>query len=402
MVPDARNQFPPDGKPDILISSTMRKRTDFILIAMALALSVATFSCRKEDYILDGEETVINPWDSISGDITGFYLLNEGNMGSNKASLDYYDYSDGTYYRNIYGERNPNEVKDLGDVGNDLKIYGGKLWAVINCSNYVEIMDVSTAEHIGKIAVPNCRYLAFKDGYAYVSAYAGPVEIDSDARIGFIAKIDTASLRIVDSCIVGYQPEEMAVIGNKLYVANSGGYRAPDYDSTVSVIDLGSFEEMYKIDVGINLDKIEPDNYGNLYVSSRGDHYTVPSRTFIIDTRTDKVTDTLDLLPNSTMTLAGDSLYVLSSEYNYITGRHEISYAIWNTATKSIVTRNFIKANIDEQVVWCLEYFPPEKNPSRLQEIKKERRETKIKAEENPFKEVLVKEREKREAAAKK
>ena len=93
---------------------------------MALALSVATFSCRKEDYILDGEETVINPWDSISGDITGFYLLNEGNMGSNKASLDYYDYSDGTYHRNIYGERNPNEVKDLGDVGNDLKIYGGK------------------------------------------------------------------------------------------------------------------------------------------------------------------------------------------------------------------------------------------------------------------------------------
>lgn len=350
MVPDARNQFPPDGKPDILISSTMRKRTDFILIAMALALSVATFSCRKEDYILDGEETVINPWDSISGDITGFYLLNEGNMGSNKASLDYYDYSDGTYYRNIYGERNPNEVKALGDVGNDLKIYGGKLWAVINCSNYVEIMDVSTAEHIGKIAVPNCRYLAFKDGYAYVSAYAGPVEIDSDARIGFIAKIDTASLRIVDSCIVGYQPEEMAVIGNKLYVANSGGYRAPDYDSTVSVIDLGSFEEMYKIDVGINLDKIEPDNYGNLYVSSRGDHYTVPSRTFIIDTRTDKVTDTLDLLPNSTMTLAGDSLYVLSSEYNYITGRHEISYAIWNTATKSIVTRSFIKDGTEKKI----------------------------------------------------
>ena len=69
---------------------------------------------------------------------------------------------------------------------------------------------------------------------------------------------------------------------------------------------------------------------------------------------------------------------------------------------EAISTRNFIKANIDEQVVWCLEYFPPEKNPSRLQEIKKERRETKIKAEENPFKEVLVKERENREAAAKK
>lgn len=329
---------------------TMDKgRTTIRIIIAATALAMtALASCRKEDYILPSEGITVNPWDSISGNIRGFFLLNEGNMGSNKASLDYYDYSEGIYHRNIFGEINPDEVKDLGDVGNDLKIYGGKLWAVINCSNYVEVMDVSTAKHLGKIAVPNCRYLAFKDGYAYVSAYAGPVEMDSDARIGFVAKIDTLSLRIVDSCIVGYQPEEMAVIGNKLYVANSGGYRAPDYDSTVSVIDLGTFEEMYKINTGINLDKIEPDNYGNLYVSSRGDHYTIPSRTFIIDTRTDKVTDTLDLLPNSTMTLAGDSLYVLSSEYNYITGKHEISYAIWNTATKSIVTRNFIKDGTED------------------------------------------------------
>ena len=62
------------------------------------------------------------------------------------------------------------------------------------------------------------------------------------------------------------------------------------------------------------------------------------------------MTDTLDLLPNSTMTLAGDSLYVLSSEYNYITGRHEISYAIWNTATKSIVTRSFIKDGTEKKI----------------------------------------------------
>lgn len=114
-----------------------------------------------------------------------FFLLNEGNMGTNQASLDYYDYETGVYTRNIYGERNPYEVKDLGDVGNDIQIYGDKLWAVINCSNYVEVMDVNTAKHITKIAIPNCRYLAFKDKYAYVSAYAGPVQIAPDARIGY-------------------------------------------------------------------------------------------------------------------------------------------------------------------------------------------------------------------------
>lgn len=315
-----------------------------------LLLSMAVFSCRKEDIILPSEPNVVNPWDTVTGDIYGFFLLNEGNMGSNKASLDFYDYSTGTYIRNIYGERNPNEVKDLGDVGNDIKIYGNKLWAVINCSNYVEVMDVSTVRHLTKIAIPNCRYLAFKDRYAYVSAYAGPVKIDPNARIGFVAKIDTASFEVVDSCIVGYQPEEMAIVGNKLYVANSGGYRVPNYDRTVSVINLDTFEEMYKIDVAINLHRLEPDRYGDLYVSSRGDYYNVASKTFIIDTERDVVTDTLHLLPNSNMTLCGDSLYVYSTEFSYITNKWTVSYAILDTRTEKVVTRNFITDGTDDAI----------------------------------------------------
>lgn len=306
--------------------------------------------CRGENPVLPSEPVEVNPWDTVSGDIYGFFLLNEGNMGSNKASLDYYDYTTGVYTRNIYGERNPNEVKDLGDVGNDIKIYGNKLYAVINCSNYVEVMDLQTLKHITKIAVPNCRYLAFKDRYCYVSAYAGPVKIDPNARIGMVVKIDTASLEVVDSCIVGYQPEEMAVVGEKLYVANSGGYRVPDYDSTVSVIDLVTFSEMYKIPVGINLHRLEPDHYGNLYVSSRGDYYNVPSKTFIIDTKTDVCTDTLHLLPNTNMTLHGDSLYVYSTEFSYLTNDWTVSYAILNTRTKAVVSRNFISDGTDQNI----------------------------------------------------
>ena len=43
-------------------------------------------------------------------------MLNEGNMGSNKCTLDFFfDYTKGTYYRNIYAEINPNVVKkELG------------------------------------------------------------------------------------------------------------------------------------------------------------------------------------------------------------------------------------------------------------------------------------------------
>lgn len=327
-------------------------RNIFINLFTIAAITAAIFatSCRKGNYIVPSEDVEVNPGDKVTGDIYGFFLLNEANMGSNKASIDYYNYETGVYTRNVYGERNPYEVKDLGDVGNDIKIYGNKLWSVINCSNYVEVMDLTTAKHLAKIAVPNCRYVEFKDGYAYVSAYAGPVQIDPNARIGYVAKIDTATYEVVGECIVGYQPEEIAIVDDKLYVANSGGYRVPNYDHTVSVIDLVTFKELYKIDVGINLHRIEPDNYGNLYVSSRGDYYGIPSKTFIIDTKTDKVTDTLHILPNSNMTLCRDSLFVYSTEWSYVTKEWSVAYAIVDTRTKKVITRNFIKDGTDKHI----------------------------------------------------
>ena len=150
----------------------------------------------------------------------------------------------------------------------------------------------------------NCRYIVFQDGYAYVSSYAGPVNIDPTARLGYVAKVDTATMQIVDTCTVGYQPEEMVIAGNKLYVANSGGYRVPNYDRTVSGHRPDDLNRNKKDRRGLNLHRLELDRYGNIYVSSRGDYYDTPSKTYVIDSRTDEVTDILHLLPNSNMTLA--------------------------------------------------------------------------------------------------
>ena len=125
--------------------------------------------------------------------------------------LIFYDSTTGKYHRNIYAERNPSVVKELGDVGNDLQIYGDKLYAVINCSNFIEVMDVETAQHLGQINVTNCRYITFNDGKAYVSSYAGPVGIDPNARPGKVVEVDTTSLAVTREVVVGYQPEEMVI-----------------------------------------------------------------------------------------------------------------------------------------------------------------------------------------------
>ena len=313
------------------------------LLYIILALSMLLTACRTDDIIIyaEDEDTGVK---AVTSEVIGMYILNEGNMGSNKCTLDYLDLSgnDSTihYNRNIFAERNPNEVKELGDVGNDIKIYGSRLWLVINCSNKVEVCRAADAVKIGKVDIPNCRYVTFDGGYAYVSSYVGPVAIDGDAPRGRVYKVDTLTLQKVDSVVVGYQPEEMAVVGGRLYVANSGGYRVPDYDKTVSVVDLASFTEERQIDVAVNLHRCRADKYGQLWVSTRGDYYDNPSglcRLESDDNGQMQLKGKLEM-PISDMCIVGDSLYYLGTEFNYTTMNYDQSIGIINVRTHEIIT----------------------------------------------------------------
>lgn len=322
-------------------------KTRHLIIMLTVMLLAA---CRGEDEVL-----IPSTWTQVAPpantrEVKGFYLLNEGNMGSNKCTLDFFDCTTGYYRENIYAETNPSVPLELGDVGNDMQVYGSKLYAVINCSNFIEVMDKANARHIGEIKIPNCRYIVFHGKYAYVSSYAGPVQIDPNARLGYVAKVDTATLKVVAECTVGYQPDEMAVVGNKLYVANSGGYRVPDYDRTVSVIDLETFTETKKIDVAINLHRIKADSDGFLWVSSRGDYYSVGSDLFVIDSRTDEVVDRLGIAATE-LCIDDDKLYLYSTEYSYVNKEEwSISYALIDTKTRKVMTRNFITDGTEKEI----------------------------------------------------
>lgn len=317
---------------------------------LLLLVSLLLASCRKEKEVYPAEVITVVPPDSTvlvdsvseGARIIGFYLLNEGNMGSNKATLDYFDFTTGNYHRNIYADANPSVPKEMGDVGNDIKVYGSKLYAVINCSNKVEVMDKYTAKRLGQINIPNCRYIQFHEGYAYVTSYAGPVEINPDyEQIGYVAKVDTTSFQVVDRCLVGFQPDELEIVGNKIYVANSGGYMVPNYESTVSVIDIPSFKETKRIEVAANLHRLRADRYGNLWVSSRGDYYEAPSRLYWIDTHTDTFGGELDVAV-SHMHLDGDSLYIYSAEWSYVTMSNVVTFGIVDVGMKRLITRNFL------------------------------------------------------------
>ena len=313
------------------------------------ALVAALAACRDDDEIFIPETvTVASPEYS---DIEGFYLLNEGNMGSNECTLDYYDYTTGVYTRNIYGDADPTVVKELGDVGNDMAIYGSRLYAVINCSNKVEVMNADDCTRIGQVEIPNCRYIKFHEGYAYVTSYAGPVEINPNyEQLGYVAKVDTATLEVVDTCLVGYQPDGIEIVDDKIYVANSGGYMVPNYATTVSVIDLATFAVTGEIEVDINLQYLCCDSYGGLWISSRGDYAEEIPQLYCYDVRKERMVAVLDVAAGD-MWLDGDSIYAVGTSWSNITMSYDqVTYSIVDVNLKEVVCDNFITDGTDESI----------------------------------------------------
>ena len=324
----------------------MKRFSLFYITCLILAV---VSSCREDFYIIpsQNQDTGVAP---TRGNILGMYVLNEGNMGSNKASIDFLDLDENKptvhYLRNIYSERNPNVVKELGDVGNDIKIYGSKLWIVVNVSNKVEVATADSCKRITQINIPNCRYLAFKDGFAYVSSYVGPVKFDKDAPLGMVYKVDTVDFKKKDSVVVGYQPEELCIVDNKLYVANSGGYRAPNYDQTLSEIDLTTFKEIRKIKVGLNPHHCQVDHYGQVWVTSRGNYNDVPSRIYRLYKGRNQLYEVIDSIdtPVSGLSIVGDSLYYYGTAWNNATATNNISYGLINVRTHKIIDTNLFSA----------------------------------------------------------
>ena len=323
----------------------MNKTHSYIILSV---FCMTIVGCREEVSIIEGEEEQHGSTQQTG--FAGFYLLNEGNMGSNKSTIDFYDYTTAIYHRNIYAEANPSIPKELGDVGNDIQIYGNRLYAVINCSNKVEVLDAHTCRRIGQIDVPNCRYLRFHEGFGYLTSYAGPVVIEPEYKQrGYVAKFDTATLTIVDTCHVGFQPDGLEVVAGNIFVANSGGYMVPNYENTLSVIDLQTFSQTQQIPVAVNLHRVCADKYGQLWVSSRGDYYTTPSRLFCIDPITRVVKDTIQTAV-SNFCIVGDSLYFYATEWSYVSMQDSIYYGIIDVRTHKIFQQSLITDGTDKDI----------------------------------------------------
>jgi hypothetical protein len=294
----------------------LKKEIKFCQAAFVLICCVSLCSCEPKQ-------------PDEGGLIFNILVLNEGVWNMNNGSITAYNTSTNEQINDIFSHVNKQQ---LGDVANDILLYGSKVYVAVSISSQICVMDLKSGVLIKQIPITTSgvgnqpRQIASHNGKIYVCCFDGSV-----------LKIDTTSLLIEATEKASRNPDGICVANNKLYVSNSGGLDYPNYDSTVSVFDLSTFTKINRIEVRVNPTLMKTDKKGNVYVVSNGNYDDVSPCLQRINTITDKVEKVFDI-GISIFDIYNDYLYFYT--YDYVSG--STSYQVLDLLQDSIINKNFI------------------------------------------------------------
>jgi len=214
----------------------MKKHALLVFSAVLVAIAAGCTKENASEVTFAGIEVEVG---EQNGSYSKLYILNEGAFPG-LSTLDLLDFNNKKYCTDIFAQANPEVVQGLGNTANDFAVVDGKLWVLLNASNQVAVLHLPDAELERVIEVESPRFATAEGRYVYVTSYAGAVYGAEEAVPGKVYRIDRSSYETA-TVEVGYQPEGLAVLNGKLYVANSGGYNWM-HDNRISVIDLSSFK----------------------------------------------------------------------------------------------------------------------------------------------------------------
>ncbi|MDR2775030.1 MAG: hypothetical protein LBC19_09905 [Tannerella sp.] len=295
----------------------MKKSIELLKVIFCYLVFVYAFSACEEEDPLPATGPVI-PGSH------GVFILNEGTMKGNDAGLSCYNFET--------GELTPDLMNgELGDLAQDMMAYGSKLYIAMSGSSNITVLDMATRQLLKRISVMNGdkprepRYLTAYEGKIYASTYDGNV-----------VRLDTATLTLDNAVAkVGNNPDGIVAVNGKLYVANSGGMQESP-DSTLSVVDVASFQEERKITVGVNPYFVKAGKDGNIYLTYRGNYGDIPGGIQQLDTQTGAVT-ALNINANQKFDLSDDLLYFYNVTYdeNWVS---TAAFGVYNTVTGSLTS----------------------------------------------------------------
>ena len=186
----------------------------------------------------------------------GDYIINEGSFGNSNGSITYVGGS--LVITDVFHEVNS---LPIGDVVTDFDRIGDFGYTVSNNTQKVIVTDGISFKRTSEIT-----------GFSYpremVQVASNVAAVSDGATSGSIKFVDLISKSVFTSVNVGKGPEGMLVNDGKLYVCNSGGW---DIDSTISVVNVGTFQVMQTINVARKPVEIVRTTDGYVWVLCSGE-----------------------------------------------------------------------------------------------------------------------------------
>ncbi len=278
--------------------------------------------------------------DPILSPNASVFILNEGSMSGNNASITLYDPAGETTVADIYRAQNG---RQLGELAQNILAYDSELFVTVSGSRLICRLGNDGKEK-GRLSMAphgDPRYLAAKDGKLYVTVYGTP---------GRVFRLNAATLTIEDSVVVGNNPENIVLSGSKLYVSNAA-YGAGE---TISVIDVASFTVTQTVPVRKNPNDLLAHGPA-VYVISWGENW-----------------DAFDLQQIDTSSLAvrvitkankmaayRNKLYMAYSTTDWGSGETTTTFSTYDPATDQIGSGNFITGDaLSNKTVYMLNIHP--------------------------------------------
>jgi len=318
---------------------------------LCLSIVFVLFSCNDDEKNNTGTEPGITA--------SGVFILNQGLADKNNAGISFLD---------LFAEGTNNYVLDiangfLGDTGQDMIIYGSKLYVSLSGSHYIKVYDVLSRSDIETINVKQ----EGKDPSMPRSLAAYNGKIYATTMDGYVIKVDTTSYVVEAWTPVGPNPEGIAAVTvngkGKLYVANSDGYNWENNyanGKSVSVVDIETFKENSagRIPVGVNPAVLHADSYGNVYVICNGNYADILPSFVKIDTKTNQAKTIEEISPYN-FTISGNLCYFYNSPF---AGNSSLGVGIYNLETQKKITDNFISDNTELKTPYGIGVDPDTKN----------------------------------------
>ncbi len=178
----------------------------------------------------------------------GILVVNEGNFQSGNASMSFLSRLSDTIVHDVFQA----EVhRPLGDVAQSITVIGNRAYVVVNNSSKIEVLDLPK--------LTSACVLTGMHSPRYLLPVGSNRALVSDLYSKSIHIVDLANCTVTGSIATGGWTEEMALVGNRVFVTQTG-------TDKLLVIDGNALTLTDSLFVGREPNSLVADRDGNLWV----------------------------------------------------------------------------------------------------------------------------------------